>query len=276
MKKLIISAILITAFVGAGTFFGLISRKVPENSIGVVFSKIQGFKDTPVIPGKLSWFAGALLPSNVTVYLIPDTTFSRTLSISDDLPNSGTYREYLEQAADFSWTIALNFRYKIRPESLPKLCKSEGLRPESFETYGETIKEKIEGTLVSYFKQYFSTSEDSIIGRPSIESISSDIKMLFAKNFPDIMLLDLTITDMDFPDLDLYYRTKEHYLAILSNQTDKLISDIQITAEEKSTQTIKLELLKRYGELFAKYPSLIDFLAIDSPNVNKLLPEEWN
>lgn len=276
MKKLIISVILIVIFGGTAAYFGLVSKSIPENSIGIIFSKLSGFRDTPVVPGKLTWLPDALLPTNVTVYLVPNETYSRELSISDELPNSGTYSEYLDQQADFSWRLALNLRYKLRPEALPALFREEGLRPETYVEYINSAKIKIDGLLLSHFKEKFSNSENFSSTIPAIDSVISEVRSVFSQNFPNFTLLDITVSDIDFPDFDLYFRTKEHYLAILSNQTDKLVSDIQVTAEEKSTQTIKLELLKRYGELFTKYPVLVDFLAIDSPNVNKLLPKDWN
>lgn len=275
VKRLIISILLIIIASSFAGYFGLVSRKIPDQSIGVIFTKTSGFKSRPVFPGKLYWLPEALLPTNVKIFILPDTTFSKDITISGELQHGSTYSEYLEQETDFSWKVALHLKYKIRPEALPGLLQDEGLREETYASYADSVYKEIAGALTTSYSQLFLNDHFSggdMFRAEQFKNITSDI---FTKDFDQLQLVDTTVTEFNIPDIDLYTRTKEHYMAILSVQADKLFSDITITAEEKSNQTIKIELLKRYGELFSEYPILIDFLGLDTPNVNKLLPMNW-
>ena len=275
VKKLIISVIFLLIAGGLAFYFGLLSRKVPDDSIGIVFTKTGGWNKKPVYPGKIYWHPGALLPTNVTLYTVADKTYTRTVEASGELPNSGAYKEYLDQNADFSWKITASMTVKYDADDLPGLFSETGLRGSGTDGRINEMFSDLNGMLNSIYSELFA-DQQGIINRPGIDEIAALIRKTAVSRYPFIVITGLSVTEASFPDFELYNRTRDHYLAILKNQTDKLITDINISAEEKSEQTIKMEILKRYGELFAKYPVLIDFLAIDSPNVNKLLPDAWD
>jgi hypothetical protein len=102
MKKLLILLPVLIIITAVVFYFGWIQLKVDKDHYGVVFTKISGYREYPVVPGKFAWSAGALLPKNLQIISVPASARTVRIDASGGLPSHADYSSVTAGGADFT------------------------------------------------------------------------------------------------------------------------------------------------------------------------------
>ncbi|HOV62407.1 MAG TPA: hypothetical protein PLG43_00820 [Spirochaetia bacterium] len=266
-RKLIVSFILLIIVGALVAFFGIVNIGFSADTYGVVFTKTSGFEESVVYPGKLVWNWKRLLPTNMTVYQFELTPKKLSESISGTLPSGDIYSRYVEANPSFSYRIDVDLSYRLKLESLPVLVKDKHLRPEGMDQL-----------YAGYEEQFKAALKDMVYAMINEVTLSSahlspeHVQESLAQAFPQIEFIEVSMADAELPDLELYREAKAHYFAVNAIKEERTRETMRILTEREVTENTRIELLTRYGELFTKYPSLLEFFSIFKDTAKDFIP----
>jgi hypothetical protein len=253
MKKFIALLIVLVLLGGAGFFVGWAGLTLPIGSVGVLRSKTHGVDPAVIKEGTFRWVWFKLIPTNARV--LPFTLKPETgeLEISGELPQGDTYKTFVRNA-HFAWKLELTYRFSINPDQLPELVRDKGIEnDEDLEKYKANVVATIENRA-----QNFAVTQDLFenLLSPALEAEIRDA-------FPEIDSLELRWNPLTTPDFALYSVGKELYEQYIEQQKALLESSAAEEAARTVTSQFRLDELERYGELFSKYPSLLDYIQLE-------------
>ena len=259
MKKAIISLIIILLFAGTIFYFGWVQFAVPTGHCGVLISKTSGVNPKPIISGKFAWCWERLLPTNTELLIFNLEPVNYTETISATLPSGGTYSSILQSTPDFSYSVSLKTTAKIRPDYIVQLVKQNDIRTqEDLDEVTKSLIRQFDAAAVEFILKNAQNTSDTLSIKPvSTDEILAGTKA--AENFPELEIISVEVFNVKIPDMTLYNFAKDLYL---KTQADKenisaKESTIKIDAEVKSNQ---LGALIELGEIFTKYPILVEYL----------------
>ena len=102
--------------------------------------------------------------------------------------------------------------------------------------------------------------------------LEKDIIAELSKNYSAIHFINFVPVSVKIPDMDLYNEGKRQYFSMVRFNEKVHMAALEKTAERLVEESAKLELLNKYGEIFAKYPELINYYSIFKEDGENLVP----
>jgi hypothetical protein len=269
MRKFIVTLFILLALAGTVFFFGWAQFPVPPGAYGVVTSKTHGVDPHLVRSGEFRWIWYKLIPTNVQITVFRLEPVSRQLNLQNTLPSAAVYAAFAESsdlrgksAVDFSWEIKGTLSFTLRPESLIALVSEQGINSqEALDAWRQELAEKIEGRAMIWLGSTETSAE-------TLEEIlksgaSPELEAAICGQFPQIASCSFTVASARFPDFALYKQTQALYQESLSRRQQITASAFGRQAENQIAAQMHFDELERYGALLAKYPVLLEYLALE-------------
>ena len=226
----------------------------------MAFTKTGGWDTSVMAPGKFTWRWERLLPTNMKLYIFTLTPQTVTVSAQGSLPSSDIYKTLLENNADFSYSYDFALRFQIRPESLPAAVSGDSLRPDTLSDWYESFRITCVNEASAIIKRTYNQSlPDKGVSVSDLEEI---LLSSLSVRFPHVQILGITPLKINLPDEDLYRAVKNQYLTLLETRTAALNRITELSINQRSSETARLEVLKQYGELLTAYPILLEYMAL--------------
>jgi len=261
MKKFIITFIILLIFSGVIFYFGWVQIHIPPNSCAVIHTKTSGFDKNVTMHGKFSWRVEKIIPTNMTMYIFNiEPVYINLPEIKGSLPSADIYSSVIQGSPEFTYNLDLSVSFGVNIETLPTLVSEQGLKPDNIDAWYKEKSEIISGYIITYIKNNPETIYDSEYIQPLIDELIKE------SNLSNIVINNIYLDNVYFPDLDLYYAAKDIYHNLLEARE---IRDMDAINEEKNN----LLILEEYGELLTKYPILIKYIYLNQLSDEKIIDE---
>lgn len=273
MIKGFILFLLIVAAIGSVFYFGYYQFQLTADNYAVVFTKLNGWNPDVVKPGifRIEW--EGLIPLNLKMEKFLMIPITKRISINGTLPSSDVYSTYLENSPDFNYSYSFDISYIIKPDSLPSLTEYDFLRAENYNSMISDFETGFTTDAVNFLRR--KAEDDSYMKGISFEYhlIENDLMDYLSSNYDFIEFIRFTPVEITFPDLSLYLEGKNQYFEMEKHHIDIQKAATERTSSRLVEESAKLELLRKYGAVFADYPKLIDYYAIFKIDGENLLPK---
>lgn len=255
-----ISILIILSFLGFIFYLGLEQTELNENIYGVVYTKTTGWKNSPIVPNRFSWSFEKVIPNIYTMHKFRILTHNLVTDSSAHLPSHTLYAASSSVDPEnflYRYKVNINFRFNI--EYLVEMTRKGSITMDNFEDWERLNKERINQEITSFIQMTVNNNQLNNL------NLKSEIIELLNKRFPYYNFFDISI-NLIKPDLDLYNLTRSRYLKNLKLKTEAEKDIIKKRLNLENNETLKLELLKKYGEVFTQYPIMIEYLKVDRDN----------
>jgi hypothetical protein len=263
MKKALVVLIVLVVLGGAVFYFGWVQIHIPGDSCAVIFTKTGGFARKVTLPGKFTWRWEQLIPTNLTLYRYSLASYRTQVQIRQSWDSAELYSSILPDKPDFSLRAVAELELTIRPESLPRLLKDEHLYPENLQGYYRTTAEALGSSLAELVA---GTSP-----RPGALPDPAALRQALGAKYPDIVVLQVELRDLQRPDAELYALARESYRRLVAARDRSRDAEEAALAAERAReaaaserQDAALKSLAAYGELLDKYPILLKALYVQN------------
>lgn len=269
MRKFFVSLVVLVVAAGVAFYFGWVQFQLPADSYGVIFTKTGGFEQEVVKPGAFVWRWQRLLPTNLTLFVFHLSAQEDRITSEGTLPSGTLYAQFLEGKPSFSYNITVDVSYVLNPDALPRLMMDDHVTPKNLDAWYASFSKRLSTAIDSYIAAQAATSPRAAFG---LNGLQPGMQKELEKHFPEVRFTSVAPRTVEMPDLTLYEKAREQYLAIMG-------------AEEKARQTAavtktnldalaaqKIELLRKYGELFNQYPVLLKFLDLAPAKRQNVIP----
>ncbi len=273
--KVIRMVLLVLFLLAGGTVFylGWIQIHLDENTYGIAYTKTKGYLPEVYSPGEFSWSIHRLIPGNFKLFTFHIEPQTITVTGKGVLPSGTTYSKYLPGQPDFSYHFSYSISYILKAAALPELLSSSRLAPGKLPEFYSRTKLALTSAVEESLLNAAAHSDDTNGTFSFSSQFTNSLKQMIQKKFDYLTLLNLTPIDIRFPDRALYLKAKENYFANLNSR-----SKLETEARKKAAETVvqensRIELLKKYGELFKNYPELVQLLIHDPVLRAEIFPE---
>lgn len=244
-------------------FIGWLSLRVRPGYVAVVASKTGGVEPRPLEAGRFSWSLAALLPTNLRVVSFSPKPVGRNLKLEGELPSAAAYRAFMAGEPDFSWRLTLSLKAAPKALALPELFSRYGV--DSDEALAAWLSDELDSALIDARALVLALFADEdgaqlIAAGRADESVRAGV----AAKRPMLEILAFGISEARLPDLALYAQARELYLGYIERFRASVEPALAAASELAARDQVKIELLRRYGQLLTEFPSLIDYLAIEA------------
>ena len=223
----------ITVFLGFIFWIGIESKNLPENSIGIRYTKTTGWHNKPLESGNFSWSYEKVIPNNYNLHVFNIKPIDISFNTEKSLPSSELYANYNNIDVDnFNYSYRVTSNYKIKNESVLTLV-SQGVFTESnFKEWETNNVEKIKNIIDIYISNRILT-EDT-------DNIASDLKEYLSSEYIyyNINEFNLYLTK---PDLELYNTLKSRYLEELTIKESASKEYLVESLKQKNKEQLKLD-----------------------------------
>ncbi len=254
--------ILLIAAAGAAVIFGYYQFQLPSDTYAVIYTKINGWNPEVVKPGEFRIEWEGLIPANLSMQKIVILPHQLSINRSGELPSSDVYSRMIEGDADFSYEAEIRISYTLTPETLPALVEDRFLREDNINGFYTDYDADITAAVTAFLTDAVTSNPESFSADPS--KLSDPLYESLNKDFPNLSIAMISINKLIYPDIELYNRVRELYLSSLEVKRELEKSAAEKTATKLSEETAKIELLRKYGELFTSYPALLDYFALEN------------
>jgi hypothetical protein len=164
--------------------------------------------------------------------------------------------------ADFSYKLNGFLSCTLNPNALPSLIATKNITDEAdLRAYENSLAEEIRNFVIQRISSYAEEEEvEEFLEFKAAERLKEDI----AEAFPDLDNLSCSIYAVHLPDTTLYHSIQALSKDYLERQRYLLQPEINAQADKHLESLLRIDELTRYGELFTKYPVLLQYLAIES------------
>ncbi|MCL2007987.1 MAG: hypothetical protein FWG77_07865 [Treponema sp.] len=262
MKKFLLFLLFLIILGAAGFFLGWAHLTVPTGSYGVMRSKTHGLDTQVIRDGEFRWLWYKLIPTNVDISVFTISPVRRSFRSTGSLSSGQIYAQSAGINANFTWEVAGEIRFTLRPELLPEIASREDINDDAgLRTAEENIALRIENLLIQRIRAYAEDEQrmESMVMTASLPALTREIESLF----PEIENLVCTINVVRFPDFSLYRSLRSLYEDFLSHQSQILSQDLAFEAERRINTRLRLEELAQYGELLTRFPILLEYMALE-------------
>jgi len=264
MKKFLGFLIVLIALGGTVFFLGWAHLTVPPGTYGVMRSKLYGLDDQVIRDGEFRWLWYKLIPTNVEISVFTIEQVRRSFRNSGSLPSGQVYVKLVGIDADFSWEVAGEFRFSLRPEVLPGLAAREIISDDAgLRRAEEDIAARIETLIVERLRSYADNEDETRLESLILTGTLPDLNREIERAFPEIENLNCTIRTVRFPDFELYRSVKSLYREYLQIQSASLDPAVTSEAERRIDSRTRIDELTQYGELLTRYPILLQYMALE-------------
>ncbi len=269
----IISLILLLTVAGAIFYFGWIQLKLEKNQHAVIYTKTSGYSDKIISNSKFNWSIEKLIPTNMSILIFDVVEQSAEIKSTGILPSGDIYSKALEGNPDFSYDIEIILNYTLKPETLPNLVSQKGLKPDTILAWYDDFEKNCRNEIIEYIQ--ITSMEDNLSDKLLFQfsSLEDELKKKLSLLYRNVIFNQIIPVKIKFPDMKLYEIAKSQYIEI-QTLTHKLNSEIlKQSSEEQLKETVRMEILKKYGDLFNQYPILLDYIALWNEEDRKILTD---
>ncbi|MDR1238640.1 MAG: hypothetical protein LBK27_00850 [Treponema sp.] len=262
MKKFLATLIILVILGGLAFFFGWAQMSVPPGAYGVLRSKTHGVDPRLVREGEFRWVWYKLIPANAEIQIYRLNPVEHHFTVKNTLPSGETYAAFAGLTADFSYDISADLSFSIRPGSLVSLAADHNIgSQEDLNRLEKSLAADIEAFILRSLEPGGENAGDmeDILGAGASEALESRIEA----RFPAVEKVSCRVKTAVFPDFALYRQARELSETYLSRQREYLGGGLKEQAENRIESRIRFDELERYGELLAKYPVLLRYLALE-------------
>ena len=264
MKKFLVFLIVLIALGGTVFFLGWAHLTVPPGTYGVMRSKTHGLDSQTIRDGEFRWLWYKLIPTNVEVSVYTIAPVRRSFRNSGTLPSGQVYVSLAGLEADFSWEVAGEFSFSLRPEALPEITARENISDDAgLRKAEEDIAARIESLIMDRLRTYVDNEDEARLESLILAGTLPDLNREIERAFPQIENLSCTIRTVRYPDFDLYRSVRGLYRECLQLQSAMLDPAVMREAERRIDSRTRIDELTRYGELLTRYPILLEYLVIE-------------
>ncbi|MGD9939411.1 MAG: hypothetical protein AB7T74_06390 [Clostridia bacterium] len=263
MKRFVFTLVLLIVTSLAVFMFGWVSLRLEPGRHAVVVSKTGGVDPEVLRSGTFRWTVAALLPTNLKIIPFTLSDVERVVELGGTLPSAEVYQEFMAGKPDFNWTVSVRIRTTVLPDSLPALVEGFGMDDDA----------GLSAWLANTTDLAVTGLRSAIIGlagtREGAASLISgeaeaDLKASIEESYPDLSVSSLTVVSAKVPDLALYESARSLYLGYMENYRASVEPALTRASSTAAEEQVRMEILRRYGDLLEQYPDLIDYLAIEA------------
>lgn len=252
----------------AGAIFvaGWIQLLLPHATYAVLFSKTGGLDRRVLAAGTFVWRWERVIPNNVMLFVFEVQPHTVETRVSGELPSADAVAGMLPGSADFHYQATVAVTFSVRPGALPQLVADAGLTPERLPQWTETQGADIAGAALELLQRRGAAAALLDAGATEAELLER-----LAAGFPNLQITGIRFTDLRLPDLEIYERGRQAYLALMDAQYEArraaaidLAGEFERDRAAQETRRAAAQVLREYGALLQEYPILIQFLALQS------------
>ncbi len=269
MKKLLLIVFIFLILGGTIFYFGWIQLRIDKDEYGIVFTKVRGYREKALVPGKFSWSAAALIPKNIEITTLPAAPRTVFISSRQDLPSKAEYGSVVAGSADFSYSVKFYVSFALKSDYAVVLVRDKGFTAETVESWYAVMEEAIESAAMKEIRIFFDNTGASPSSVFLSEADEKKLRTRVQAHFDQIYISDLDFISISLPDLELYETAKVYYLELTAVKNSSLQKEMIETAKQRAENEVQIDLLKRYGSLFEEFPILIDYIKAD-PDLKSL------
>ncbi|MDX9959445.1 MAG: hypothetical protein RBT68_13475 [Spirochaetia bacterium] len=263
MKRFVFTLVLLIVTSLTVFMFGWVSLRLEPGRHAVMVSKTGGVDPAVLRSGTFRWTAAALLPTNLKIIPFTLSDVERVVELGGTLPSAEVYQEFMAGKPDFNWTVSVRIRTTVLPDSLPALVEGFGMDDDAGLSawLANTTDLAVTG-LRSAIISLAGTRE----GAASLISgeAEAELKASIEESYPDLSVSSLTVVSAKVPDLALYESARSLYLGYMENYRASVEPALTRASSMAAEEQVRMEILRRYGDLLEQYPDLIDYLAIEA------------
>jgi hypothetical protein len=264
MKKALGLLIVLMILAGAAFFFGWAQFPASPGSYGVLRSKTHGLDPAVIREGEFRWVWYKLIPFNAVTLVFSPNLVKVPVSADGILPLASTYASKAGISADFSYSIAADLYFSVKPASLPSLALTRGIKDQAgLEDYEKSLAREIDFFARERLQAYAAQEqlEDAPYGE-DLRAAAARLEGEITQAFPDVENLSYAIHSARMPDFALYAMARSLYGDYLDRQRELLAAKISAEAERNVNALLRFDELEKYGELLTKYPVLLQYMAL--------------
>jgi hypothetical protein len=262
MRKFLIVFFILLVLGGVGFFFGWVQLEVSPGSYGIMRSKTHGMDETLIREGEFRWVWYKLIPTNTDIRVYRPPRIERRISHRGLLPSADVYTSFAAVDVDFNYEFNALLSFAIAPDSLIPLVRDRNiLGQDELDAYAASLGQDIEAFVLRRM-EYLGEDEDElrrIMETGASASLDRDVLV----NFPGIRDFSCRVSQIRFPDFQLYSRLRELYNDYLNRQHDYMSTAMYGNAERHIDSRFRLDELAAYGDLLTRYPVLLEYLKLD-------------
>lgn len=267
MKKAAISLVLLSLCAAVIFFVGWIDLLVPHGKVAVVRTKTGGVYRELVGRGSFTWMWERLLPTNTEIIILTPHQIDQRFSTKGTLPSAEIYRQIVGSMDAFSWELAGQCSFELKPATLVDLVASGKINSdEELSTWYERCAKDLEAAISRWFTAgNLDDLWSSGVLKQGLPAISDEIAEYLKAEYRTLTDIKLQLDVARYPDITLYRSAAELYRIQITNQQAVMEAALLETSRNGIYTKFTLAELERYGALFEKYPSLISFtLALEA------------
>ncbi|MBN2618369.1 MAG: hypothetical protein JXR64_08685 [Spirochaetales bacterium] len=247
--------LIILFFFGFVFWLGWEQVELSEQSYGLVYTNTSGWKEKVIKSSNFNWSFEKVIPNNYTLHKFILMKKNIGFSFEEELPSGALYASFNSiDSNDFKYNYTLTGNIIFDYKYLYNKVSNNEFNTDTY-TEWENIKIlEIQNILKSFIKDRIINSETLTVNTSAREYIQ--------ERYPYFIIDDIFI-NFSLPDMYLYNSARNRYLQNIEMQTsaeEKYLTDV---LEQQNRENLKLELLKKYGEVFTQYPIMIEYLKVD-------------
>jgi hypothetical protein len=266
MKKFVISLIILIIVGGVAFYFGWIQFRIPEGSYAVVFTKTNGYESRAIPAGEFAWRWEALIPTNLKLHVYSDTPYTTSISSRGSLPSASIYRQELDEAPSFEYSLRVRVAYRFAADRLPELLQDEAITPEGLNEWYAGREEAMQQQILGIVSENL----DAIAESQGVASVAAELSRRIEESlqglFPFLEVTSVVPQEITLPDLRLYRRARDLYFARLDAREQATATVGVDAASRQIEQESRVARLERYGSVLAQYPSLLEYFDLLAEN----------
>lgn len=242
-------------FAGFVFWLGWEQLELTENSYGVIFTKTSGWKEKIIDTDGFNWNFEKVIPRNYTLhkFIINERIFN--YNINGALPSAHLYADFngiLPNNFEYSYNLTGSFRFN--KTYLVPMLQAGNYDQETFTKWEDNKIDEIQNSLKAFIMDKIAANEVITINGASRNYIS-DL-------YPYLLIGDIFI-NINKPDMVLYNLSRNSYIQNMEAQAKADEKYLVKALEQKNRESLRLDLLRKYGEVFTKYPIMIEYLKVD-------------
>ncbi len=263
MKRFVVALVLLIVASLAVFMVGWVSLRLEPGRSAVMVSKTGGIDPVVLRPGAFHWTPAALLPTNIKLVPFTLSDMERVVELAGTLPSAEIYQEFMAGEPDFTWAVSVQVRTTVLPESLPALVDGFGITDDAgLSAWLESATDLAVAGLRAAIINLAGTRDGA--ARLMSGEAEAALKAYIEANHPELSVRSLTVISAKVPDLALYESARALYLGYMENYRASVEPALARASSLAAEEQVRMEVLRRYGELLELYPDLIDFLAIEA------------
>lgn len=267
----IILILILAAFAAFILYLGWEQRELDESSYGVVYTKTSGWKTDVYTTDTFAWSFEKVIPENYNMHIFTIKSNSFGYTHNEELPSAELYANFSSiKSSDFNYQYTLTASYSFNPQYLVSMTEDGSITAENFQKWLDTRTEEIQNILRSYIRERVINSE--------LITLEGACHTYISEQYPYLSFSNISI-NLHKPDMVLYNRARNRYLQNMEIETNAEEEYLLERLRQQNSENLKLDLLRKYGEVFTEYPIMIEYLKIDREmlldraTLKDLLPE---